>query len=205
MNPFPVNSQALYDAAISGDFAQVEALAASSDVLNVINGRGESLLESVTSYLAENPELEFRTSMLRLLIERGANPNLLGEEGSSPLTAAMLGRDSELLEILLEAGANPNLPEGFTSTQSFYDWAVFDYIYEIWEVPFHFSQAPRPEAPNPPSPEDKVSEESWLQYLDRCAIKDGLERPNHLILLRKYGAMTARELSAKVSLSRPVH
>ncbi|MCZ4324628.1 hypothetical protein [Pseudomonas anguilliseptica] len=143
--------------------------------------------------------------MLRLLIERGANPNLLGEEGSSPLTAAMLGRDSELLEILLEAGADPNLPEGFTGTQSFYDWAVFDYIHEIWEAPFLFSPAPRLEAPTPPSPEDKASEESWLQYLDRCAIKDGLERPNHLILLRKYGARTAHELSEKVGLSQLKH
>ncbi|MCZ4322735.1 hypothetical protein [Pseudomonas anguilliseptica] len=56
MNSFPANSQALHDAAISGDFAQVEALAASSDVLNAVNKLGESLLESVTSYLAEKPE-----------------------------------------------------------------------------------------------------------------------------------------------------
>jgi len=54
----------------------------------------------------------------------------------------------------------------------------------------------------PPSPEDKISEESWLQYLDRCAIKDGFERPNHLILLRKYGATTAHELSGEVGLSQ---
>jgi len=197
MPPFPAVTQSIHDAAIHGDFVRVELLAISSVELNILGRHGESLLESVTSYFAENPALKFRVPMLKLLIERGANPNLLGEDGSSPLTAAMLGRDTELFRTLLAAGADPNLPDGFTGKQSFYDWAVFDYIHEVWNVPPLLAQNPSPEALTPPLQDEGASEEFWLQQLDNQAIQGGLQRPSHLILLRQYGALTAHERSGK--------
>ena len=41
---------------------------------------------------------------------------------------------------------------------------------------------------------DKASEDAWLLYLDRCAIKHGARRPDYLFLLREFGARTATEL-----------
>lgn len=194
MDMFPTDSQALYDAAIKGDFEQAQAIAESGAGLNVRAHSGESLLECITFQFVENPEWPFRVTMLRLFLQLGADPNFFSEDGSSALTSAMLGMDSELLQVLLEFGADPNLPTGFFGSDSFYDWALIDYEFSIWIEPAAFL----PESASPrhtPSQEDRMSEESWLEYFDRCALAHNLRRPDHLFLLRRYGAKTAHELS----------
>ena len=132
--------------------------------------------------------------MLRLLLQMGADPNFLSEGGSTALTSAILGMDSELLLVLLEAGADPNLPSGFFRGDSLYDWALFDYEHNVWIEPFAFRPESKPSVKTA-RPEDQMSEESWLEYLDRCALAHDFWRPEHLVLLRKYGAKTAHELA----------
>jgi hypothetical protein len=194
MDTFPTESQAVYDAVIRGDFEQVKARVEAGAALDIWDTSGESLLECITFAFVESPECACRTTMLRLLLQLGADPNFLSEEGSTALTSAMLGMDSELLLVLLEAGADPNLPPGFFKGDSLYDWALFDYEHNVWIEPFAFrpESAPSREVA---TPEDQLTDESWLEYLDRCALAHDFWRPDHLVLLRKYGAKTAYELA----------
>jgi len=41
-----------------------------------------------------------------------------------------------------------------------------------------------------------INEEEWLKWLDYMAVKYDKRRPDHLFLLREYGARTSSELSA---------
>ena len=100
--------------------------------------------------------------------------------------------DSELLGILLSAGADPNQPKGLCESDSFYDWAEYDYCYNVW-----MRDNAEFELINPPEESteaDRASEDSWLNYLDRMAVKYGVRRPDHLFLLRRYGAKSAQEI-----------
>ncbi len=48
--------------------------------------------------------------------------------------------------------------------------------------------------PEEPGPEDKVSEQAWLSFLDRISKKYGTRPPDGLHLLRRHGALTKAEL-----------
>ena len=190
MSAFPVASQAVYIAAIKGDFQQVNDLVAAGANLNVFNSSGDTLLDYIVDSLAREPS-PFGGDMLRLLLQLGADPNMLGDCDCSALTTAMLFMDSELLEILLGAGADPNRPCGFDDAETFYDWAEFDYRYNVWMG--DNSEVGSISLSDEPTDADRVSQESWLDYLDRVAVKYGVRRPDHLILLRRYGAKAAQE------------
>lgn len=190
MSAFPIASQAVYVASIKGDFQQVNALVAAGANLNVFNGSGDTLLDYIVDSLAREPG-PFNGDMLRLLLQLGADPNILGDGDCSALTTAMLFMDSELLEILLSAGADPNRPCGFDEAGTFYDWAEFDYRYNVWMRDNFEVDSINPLAE--PSDADHISEDSWLGYLDRVALNHGVRRPDHLFLLRTYGAKAAQE------------
>lgn len=191
MGKFPGASQAVYEAAIRGDVHQVNALVAAGANLNALNSNGDTLLQEMVFWLAED-QSQLCGEMLRLLLQLGADPNILGDEGSSALTAAMLCMDSELLGILLSAGADPNQPKGLCESDSFYDWAELDYCYNVWMRDNEEFELMSP--PEEPTDADQVSEESYLDYLDRMAVKYGVRRPDHLFLLRSYGAKSAHEI-----------
>lgn len=123
--------------------------------------------------------------VVKELLNLGANPNLQGEDSSGPLFEAVLNMDTEMLRILLVAGADPNIVEMDDLSESLYDWAEFDYRYEIWNVN-NFGN---------PTPQDHRDEDTWLKYLTNHAREDGKREPDHLQLLRAYGALSASELS----------
>lgn len=52
MSAFPVASQAVYVAAIKGDFQQVNALVAAGANLNVFNSSGDTLLDYIVDSLS---------------------------------------------------------------------------------------------------------------------------------------------------------
>lgn len=192
MSAFLGNSHALCEAARAGDFELVRALAAAGADLNASDEYGDSLLaEAVFGFCVEPPP-PFRQDMLRLLVQLGADPNRVDAEGSGPLTDAMLAMDVELIALLLELGADPNTHKGFSDCESFYDWAEFDYRFNVYFEPDPLSGELGP--PDDPTEDDRASADAWLHYLDRCAIKHGLRRPDHLFLLRKYGAKASEEL-----------
>jgi ankyrin repeat protein len=180
----------IFQAAISGEFDLLRALSKDGADFNEFGPYGDSLLEDIISIL-QVEEKPFQYKIVKTLIELGADPNEVGidpdrpeEANSSPLTPAMLGMDTEMLKILLEAGADPNKVHGFTQNELFYDWAESDYCYEIFNI----------QLPDEPTDEDKKDEDSWLKYLDRMAIKYNVRRPDHLFLLRKYGARSIKEI-----------
>ena len=142
----------------------------------------ETLLQDVVSNLCVDRK-PHRYDIVRLLLSLGADPNVLGEEDSSPLTHAMLSMDTEMLRVLLEAGADPNRVQGMSERQLLYDWAVLDYVYEIFDVNKH----------DGPTEEDTKDEDSWLRFLDKQAVKYGVRRPDHLFLLRQFGAKSMQE------------
>jgi len=180
-----------------GDKAQIEALESiySGNIaalrrhvgggfdLNRVEQGEDTLLEKVIHELEWHPEVS-KHEVVRELIRLGADPRVLSSDGSGPLFAAVLNMDTEMLRILLDAGADPNLEKMDSEVESLYDWAEWDYRYEVWDV-------------NPPeeaTAEDKVDEDAWLKYLDRLAIKYGKRRPDHLLLLRQRGALSMAEL-----------
>ena len=51
------------------------------------------------------------TEIAYYLLQHGANPNAIGDDGSTALTNALLESKSELAKVLLQYKADPNLPE----------------------------------------------------------------------------------------------
>lgn len=51
------------------------------------------------------------------------------------------------------------------------------------------------------SHENIPDEDQWLTYLDQLALSLGQRRPDHLILLRQRGALTACEMAVKLGAS----
>ena len=120
-----------------------------------------------------------------MLLEAQSNPKLLDEVNLGSLFEAVLWKDYRVLEILLKYGADPNAEvTREDNPQSLYDWAETDYRFDEFDF----------DLPEEPTETDKLSEELWLEYLDRLAIKYEKRRPDYLQLLRRYGAKTFKEL-----------
>jgi hypothetical protein len=171
----------ILQAALNGDVALLHALAERGADFNSIEMW--TLLEEVVLNLCVD-EKPFRYAIVRALLELGANPNLFDEDGGSPLEIPMLRMDTEMLRILLEAGADPNKVEGFHSDELLYDWAVCDYCLQALPNPL----------PEEPTEDDKKDEDSWLAFFNRVAVKYNYRRPDHLFLLRQYGAKSITEM-----------
>jgi hypothetical protein len=185
---FPFASEAVRWAAFAGDFNTVRRLVHEGADLNVFDRNGDSLLEVIVRGLLNEPGQAFQASdMVRLLIDLGADPNLMQAGESVALVPAMLHMDTPMLKALLEGGANPNPLGGVCEGNNIYDWGVFDYELEVWLLGQGSTLALRT-AP------DIASEDAWLAFIDRIAAQHGVRRPEHLILLRQYGARSAEEL-----------
>lgn len=82
--------------------------------------------DGASDYEAGSPVLEFSshvhtaiddkdTRLLRLLLEKGASPNLELGDGTTPLCIAINDHNIEATKILLEAGANPRYSDHWTT------------------------------------------------------------------------------------------
>jgi hypothetical protein len=175
-------------AAEQGDLAKIRDLAERGPGLNVLTSCGDPLLSEVLQNI--DVAQQHRFDVVRLLLDLGADPNILcTDDGTGSLMTPMLNMDTAMLALLLDRGADPNHGCGFLSTETFYDWAVFDYLYEMGLL----------EELN--SRENIPDEDQWLAYLDGLALALGQRRPDHLILLRHRAAVTACEMAVKLGAS----
>ncbi len=175
----------IMNAACARDTRLLREMAAGGADFNETDKWGTSLLSDVLETLYRE-ECPFRYEVATLLVELGADVNILDREGSGPLNRALLHMDTKMLRFLLDAGADPN-PNQFVefNGESLYDDAEFDYR---WLHVFFNG------LPEKPTDEDHKSEESWLAFLDRLAIKYNVRRPDYLFLLRVYGGRRRSEL-----------
>lgn len=92
--------------------------------------------------------------------------------------------DQEGVKAALRTGLNPNHLCGKLKGESFYDWAMHEYMF--------LSQVGTQKILEESTEEDRKTEDSWLAFLDKMAVKHGKSRPKCLITLRMYGAKSSR-------------
>jgi hypothetical protein len=177
----------IVNAAWKNDLETVKTMVTDGFNLATTNQYGESVLGETICYLCVYGDVEpHRFEVVKLLLALGANPNQHDSNGCGALQDAIFAMDTELIKILLDAGAKPNDFSNEYKDETLYSWGVLEYQFHIWDVNKF------PEEPNLKLLE--YDEEKWLNWFDAMAIKDGRRRPDHLFLLREYGARTLEEL-----------
>jgi hypothetical protein len=81
-----------------------EGLAAYVDAgvpVNLTNDKGDSLLMLAAYH--EHP------AAVRVLLERGADPQRVNDRGQTPLAGAVFKKSAEIVQLLVAAGADPDL------------------------------------------------------------------------------------------------
>ncbi len=146
---------------------------------NWCDGWGESPIgEAVRQDCYSNAQ---RRDMVSLLIALGAFPGWPGASFST-LYSASFDKDDAMMELLLTEGANPNA-HADDEHENLYDMIEFDYRYDLWDL----------HLPIEPTDDDKKTETSWLDFLERCAACSNRVPPTQLLLLRKFGALNYAE------------
>ena len=174
-------TDSLWSAIAAGDMDGIErALLAGADC-NAVNGIDETpLIDAI-----QHEDAACRLSMVVCLLEAGADPNYQGVEGCGVLFEAVLSKDAAVMEALLRAGGNPNYQ--VEPSISLYDWAEFDYRHDTFDLAL----------PIDPTDEERCDQSRWLAYLERCADMVGVERPDYLRVMRRYGAKGFREIAKR--------
>jgi len=141
---------------------------------------------------------ESRHAAVEMLLAAGADPKLIDQSGGGPLFCAVHRQDTETMRMLLLYRADPRLEHDMG--EPIYSWAEFDYRYETYQELFWNASDFNSSLPEKPADSDKESEENWLAFLDRIAVKYGKRRPDYLILLRQHGAPTSLEIGQPAGL-----
>ncbi|MEI7840757.1 MAG: ankyrin repeat domain-containing protein [Methylococcaceae bacterium] len=182
MNKSDDEFKAIVNAAYDGNLETVSSMVANGFDLTTINKLGESVLTEICLELFAYETISHRYDALKLLLELGADVNqITDKDGTTALGNAGFSADTELFRILLDAGANPNCR---IDGETLYEWCEFDYRYETWDLTL----------PEKVPENARIHQNSWLLWLDEIAIKYQRRRPDHLFLLREYGARTSAEL-----------
>ena len=184
MNKSDDEFKAIVNAAWKNDLETIRTMVANGFDLATINKSGESVLTEICLELFAYETISHRYDALKLLLELGADVNqITDKDGTTALGNAGFSADTELFRILLEADANPNCR---MDSETLYEWCEFDYYYETWNLTY----------PETPPEQYRVSVDAWLNWMNEMAIKYQRRRPDHLFLLREYGARTSAELKS---------
>lgn len=177
---------------------------------------GEYMEESIEAAVSNGDLVK-----LRKLLEAGADPNFVTEDGDSLLMLACTAWETnhnpvETVRLLLEAGADPNhVIDGcnpivtaiFAEQPKVVELLLLhgadpnaivegrETIYELAEFDYRYEQY-NLHLPETPTEQDEADEDAWVAMLDRFATKYGKRHPEELLALRRYGAKTTRELAA---------
>jgi hypothetical protein len=169
--------------ACKADVDQMRALVSAGLNLKDRDYDSNTVLERLIDALDYEPDAP-KYDIVKEALRLGADPRQLSTFGLGSLFAAVVCMDTEMLRILLDAGADPNLDGIDDEAESLYDWAMFDYRFEVWNLEF----------PDDPTEAEWSDEASKLAFMDRLAIMHGKRRPDHLQLLRERGALSMEEI-----------
>ncbi|MDH7639487.1 ankyrin repeat domain-containing protein [Sphingomonas oryzagri] len=194
----PGDCDDLLDAAERADIAALRRAVASGADLNACGRCGESFLGEAMARVMSGENRERRCEIVTALIDLGADPAALCDEGTSILIGPIFAQDADMLRLLLERGVDPNRGCG-ERWESVYDTADFDYWFEAWE------QIPGPSLGDPTA-EERADPNAYLRFLDREAVAKGRPRPVLLAILRQHGALTGAEIARRLggSDAKPV-
>ncbi len=168
----------LFEALCDGDLRRAGELLSGGADINEPDEEGETILLRVIFHGCDAVQ---RHAVVRFMLDHGADPRLLNDAGAGPLLSALIVEDIETLRLLLDNGADPNREHELG--ESLYNYAEFNYRDETYHS----------HLPESPTEADKASENSWLEFLDRLAVKYDKPRPDYLMLLRERGALTNEE------------
>lgn len=176
------------------DFAELRRLVEGGTDPNARSEDGEPLLHAVELW-APNYDIEpsedasGRHAMVRTLVELGADPTLLDAEGNSILMGPIFAQDTKMMDLLMEHGVDPNRGCG-DRWETVYDLARFDY----WAMTgTHWGAAT-----GEPTEDEQADDDAFLNWLDREAVARGWSRPVCLFRLRRYGALSGREMARRL-------
>jgi ankyrin repeat protein len=103
----------LNSAVLNGDFTKLESLLNDPAIdINTHNEKVGSALYTAATYVQPNQE-----AMVRLLLRRGADPNVASNEQMTALISASYHGNAPVVKLLIDAGADVNAAEaryGFT-------------------------------------------------------------------------------------------
>jgi len=183
---------ALVNALIHNGEAELFRLIAAGADINAHDKAGAPFVSSAVTLTAppeHAPDPRPWLELIGKLIDLGADPTLLDDEGMSILVGPIFSQSTEMLELLLSRGVDPN--HGCSEPwETIYDLAEFDYRHDVYLwAPVELGE---------PERRPQEDEDAWIDRLDRNALERGLQRPNLLSLLRRYGALSRRETALKL-------
>lgn len=180
------------------DVPALRHLVAAGADLNARDEFGEPFLFNAvfaTSHYDEASKADGRRyDVIAALIDLGADPCQLADDGASILIGPIFSQDTAMVALLLARGVDPNHGCG-EPWETVYELALFDYCYEAGLV-FGI------QGDEPAAPDEAEDEEAYLVHLDQRA--EAKEHPGPEIprLLRRHGALSNSEMSRKLGSDR---
>lgn len=179
-------------AANKADRGALKRLILAGADVNARGADGTPLLSQVIMDLGTPGEQDARRyAVVATLLDLGANPNGLDHTGEGPLWSPAIVMDTAMLRLLLERGCNPNHGcAGGYDFMTIYDEALGEYLW---------SSGLLAEQPKPGKwPQSRPDPLTFLKGLDMRASAMGVQRPEHLFLLRAHGALKSEEIGAQL-------
>ena len=134
---------------------------------------GQTPLIYVLRCWCEDPDLseQERLSVIRFLVEHGANVNPPGSESCGPLLYSRFAWYDSIFEYLLSCGADPN-PQMDGDPETLFDWLIWEWRSEFFDVD---------------EPEGSLEGEDDVDWLSCIAAKYGKPQPRILQMLKAAG------------------